>query len=255
MVNSVRRMIALVPLAALLVAWVPAQAQQSTPQVFEPAEEEAIREIVRQYLIDHPEVMIESLQAFQEREKVAEQERQREALKTQQAALTQDPDTPIIGNPEGDVEIVEFFDYRCGYCKKVVNDLRQLIESDGNIRLIMKEFPILSPESQVAARAALASVKQDRYEAFHFALMTARVPIDEASIMAIAEENGLDVARLKQDMAEGEIDAMLQRNFDLAQTLGIRGTPAFVIGDQLYPGALDMNSLKSLVAQERANSS
>ena len=114
MVNMVRRVIAFLPLAALLFTWAPAQAQQSTPQVFEAAEEQAIKEIVRQYLLDHPEVMIESLQAYQAQEKVAEEERQRETLKAQQAILTQDPDSPVIGNPDGDVVVVEFFDYRGG---------------------------------------------------------------------------------------------------------------------------------------------
>ncbi len=255
MVKMVRRMIAFLPLAALLVVWTPAQAQQSTPQVFETFEEQAIREIVRQYLLDHPEVMIESLQTYQEQQKLAEAERQREALKAKQAVLTADPDTPVIGNPDGDVAVVEFFDYRCGYCKKVVNDLRPVVEEDGNIRLVMKEFPILGPESKLAARAALASVKQGRYEEFHFAMMTSRGQINEASIMALAEQSGLDVARLKQDMESGEIDDLLQKNFELAQSLGIGGTPAFVVGDKLYPGALDMKSLKALIAEARANSS
>ena len=255
MVNMVRRVIAFLPLAALLVTWAPAQAQQSTPQVFEAVEEQAIKEIVRQYLLDHPEVMIESLQASQAREKVAEEERQREAVKTQQAALTQDPESPVIGNPDGDVVVVEFFDYRCGYCRKVVNDLRQVVESDGNIRLVMKEFPILGPDSQLAARAALASVQQGRYEEFHFALMTTPGKINEASIMALAEQSGLDIERLKQDMEAGEIDDLLKKNFELAEALGIRGTPAFVIGDELFPGALDLRSLKALIAQARAKSS
>ena len=255
MVKIVRRMVAFLPLAALLVAWSPAQAQQSTPQVFEVLEEQSIKEIVRQYLLDHPEVIIQSLQAYQAQQKLAEEEQQREALKAQMAALTQDPNAPVIGNPEGDVVVVEFFDYRCSYCKKVVNDLRQVVEEDGNIRLVMKEFPILGPESQLAARAALASVKQDRYEEFHFAMMTARSQINEASIMAIAETSGIDTERLKQDMDADEITAMLQKNYELAQSLGIRGTPAFVIGDELYPGALDLKTLKALVAQARAKSS
>jgi protein-disulfide isomerase len=250
-----RRMVAFLALAALLIAWSPAQAQQSTPQVFDVLEEQSIREIVRQYLLDHPEVIIQSLEVYKAEQKLAEEERQREALKTQMAALTQDPDTPVIGNPEGDVVIVEFFDYRCGYCKRVVNNLRQVVEEDGNIRLVMKEFPILGPASEVAARAALASVKQDRYEEFHFAMMTARGQLNEASIMAIAETSGIDTKRLKQDMDADEISAMLQKNFELAQSLGIRGTPAFVIGDGLYPGALDLKTLKALVAQARAKSS
>jgi hypothetical protein len=167
MLNIIGRTLVALPLAALILASAPVRAEeQSKPTAFEPSEEQAIREIVRQYLLDHPEVLIESLQAFQEREKLAAEARQRDALKRHMTALTQDPDDPVLGNPDGDVTIVEFFDYRCPYCKRVAEGLRQTVEEDGKIRLVMKEYPILGPDSQGRARCRPAEarhgVRRDR---------------------------------------------------------------------------------------------
>jgi protein-disulfide isomerase len=255
MVNKYLRFAAILPLTVGLFALEPARAEQSKPQAFGPAEEQAIREIVRQYLLDHPEVMIESLQAYQEKERLATAERQRDALKTQTAALEQDPDTPVLGNPDGDISVVEFFDYRCPYCKTVADKLRNAVLLDGNVRLVMKEYPILGADSEYAARAALAATSQGLYEEFHFALMSTNGQLTKPGVLAVAKQVGLDVPRLEKDMTSGAVDAMLDKNFDLARTLDIRGTPAFVIGNELVPGALDMNQLKQLIADARANSS
>lgn len=255
MFSAKLRISALIPFAAALLLTSPVHAQQSKPSAFDPAQEQAIQEIVRDYLLKNPEVLIESLQTYQEREKVAAAERQREALKTRRAALNEDPDAPVLGNPDGDVTVVEFFDYRCPYCKKVADDLREAVAKDGNVRLVMKEFPILGPESQYAARAALAAVPQGLYEEFHFALMTTPGKITQSGILKIAEQVGLDVGRLERDMESEAIEAMLQKNIGLAGELDIRGTPAFVVGSQVYPGALDMRQLRNLIAQARAESS
>jgi protein-disulfide isomerase len=256
MLNAIGRTLVALPLAALILASGLVQAEeQSKPTAFEPTEEQAIREIVRQYLLDHPEVLIESLQAFQEREKLAAEARQREALKRQMTALTRDPDDPVLGNPNGDVTIVEFFDYRCPYCKRVAEGLRRTVEEDGNIRLVMKEYPILGPDSQLAARAALAAVEQGLYEEFHFALMTAAGKITRSGLMTVAEGVGLDADRLKRDMESEEVGAAIQKNIAMAQSLNITGTPAFVVGNQIVPGALDMRTLRTLIAEVRAGSS
>jgi protein-disulfide isomerase len=229
--------------------------EQSKPAPFDPAQETAIREVVREYLVTHPEVVIEAIRVYQQREKLVAEERKREALKTQHTAVFANPHDPFIGNPDGDVVIVEFFDYRCSYCRSVANGLRDRVRSDGRIRVVMKEFPILGPESQFAARAALASVKQNLYETYHFALMTARGSLSNNAVLAIAGEVGLDVDRLKQDMQSREIDGLLRRNFELAEMLGITGTPAFVIGDEIIPGAINMQTLQDKIAQVRSKSS
>ncbi len=250
------RVLAATLLTALAFAGHQAAAQeQSKPAPFDPAEEQGIRDVVRDYLLANPEVLIEALKIYQQRERVATEERQQQALETRRADLEADPDSPVLGNPQGDVVLVEFFDYRCPYCKKVAQDTRDVVEADGKVRLIMKEFPILGAESQFAARAALASVNQGRYEDFHFAMMSAPGKINKDTVRAIAAQIGLDVARLERDMQSDRIDAMLRRNFELAEALGVKGTPAFVIGDALVPGAVDGKELESLISKTRAGSS
>ncbi len=229
--------------------------EQSLPGGFAPDQVQGIEQIVRDYLIQHPEVLIQSLTAYQEDQRVAQEQRRQQAVIDSRAALTQDPDAPVIGKPGADVTIVEFFDYRCQYCRRVVKSLRQLMEEDDKIRLVMKEFPILGPQSIQAARAALASVRQGKYVEFHFALMTEPGDMSDPHIRQIARTVGLDVERLQKDMQSPDIDAMIRRNHELARALDINGTPAFVIGNALVPGAVDLPTLKRLVAQARAKQS
>jgi protein-disulfide isomerase len=240
---------------ALALAGPAAAQDQSRPGGFDPAQIEGIEQIVRDYLLAHPEVLIQSLTEFQQRQKVAEKQRQQEAVVASRAALTEDPDTPVIGNPEGDVAIVEFFDYKCPYCKRAAGTLKDVVAADRNIRLVMKEFPILGPQSIKAARAALAVVKQGKYEAFHWALMTEPGDMSDPHIRLIARTVGVDVDRMVADMESPEIQAMIARNHELAQRLQINGTPAFVIGDTLVPGAVDRKTIEHLVAQARAKQS
>ena len=187
---------------------------------------------------------------------MAFQERQaREMLVSRRDDLANDPDSPVVGNPDGDVVIVEFFDYRCPYCVRVAEGLRETVEDDGNIRLVMKEFPILGPESMLASRMALAAVQQDKYEDLHWALMEVSSGLNEETAFRVAEQVGLDIDQLRRDMEAPEIDEMLQRNYDLAQALQVNGTPAFVVGDEIVRGALDMRSLRQIVARTRAGAS
>ena len=229
--------------------------EQSRPGGFAPEQVEGIEGIVRDYLLANPEVLIQSLNAYQQRQKVAEQQRQQEAVIASRAALTSDPDTPVMGNPDGDVAIVEFFDYKCPYCKRAAGTIKKVVAADGNIRLVMKEFPILGPKSIKAARAALAVAKQGKYEEFHWALMTEPGDMSDPHIRRVARSVGVDVDLMTRDMKSPEIQAMIARNHELAQSLQITGTPAFVIGDTLVPGAVDRQTLERLVAQARAKQS
>ena len=224
------------------------------PTPLSPAQEEAVRALVRETILENPELLIEALQLYDRRQKEMAAERQRENLLARQDELLNDPLAPVLGNPAGDVVIVEFFDYRCPYCKKVAEDLRAAVRDDGNIRFVLKEFPILGPGSIQAARAALAAHKQQRYEDFHFELMATPGDVDEAAIRAVAEKLGLDIEQLDADMQSEEIDAALRSNYELAEALDIGGTPAFVIGTQIYPGALSMDDLREAVAVARAES-
>ncbi len=248
----------LVWVSALLIGILaaPAGAQESTPaKAFTPAEEEAIRQLVRDYLLSNPEVLIEAARVYRERQQELQQQQARDVLTSKRDEIERDPDSPVLGNPDGDVVVVEFFDYRCPYCLRVSEPLRETVEDDGNVRLVMKEFPILGPDSMVAARMALASVKQDKYEELHFALMSAGGKLNEESAFKIAEKVGLDVAQLRRDMEDPAIDNMLRRNFALAEALQINGTPGFVIGNEIVRGAIDMKTLRQIVAKTRANSS
>jgi len=234
---------------------VQAQGAQSLPGGFTADQVEGVEHIIRQYLLEHPEVLVDALTTYQQRQRMAEQERQKAAVLEQRAALTQDADTPVLGNPDGDVTIVEFFDYRCSYCRRVVRDLHDVVKDDGKVRLVMKEFPILGPASIRAARAALAAVAQDKYGVYHFALMTQPGDMSDPHLMQVARLVGLDPERLQADMESEEIDRLIRRNLDLAETLGVNGTPAFVIGDTLVPGAIDADTMRELIAKARDKAS
>lgn len=236
------RLLALLPAVALagLIAFTstrPATAES-------PPDRAAIEKIVREYLLSHPEVLVEAMAELNKRIL-------RQAVAENSAVIFDDPDSPVGGNPKGDVTIVEFFDYHCGYCKQVHEPLLETLKRDGKIRLVYKELPILAPESRLAAAAALAANRQGKYVAFHNVLMEARGRLSRERILAMAKEQKLDVARLEKDMDSGEIQAQIERNLQLAAALKIDGTPAFVIGDQIVPGALDEERLQALVAEAR----
>ena len=212
---------------------------------------DAIRQIVRDYLLEHPEVLIEAQQVLRDRQAAREAEQERRAIERHRDALIADPEAPVAGNPEGAITLVEFFDYRCGYCKRVKPTLETLLAENDDLRLVYKEFPILGPESTLAARAALAARAQGGYGPFHTALMEADGALERAHILEIARSVGLDDERLVQDMDEPAIDALIESNAALAQDLGIRGTPAFVIGDRVIGGALPIAEFRTAIADAR----
>lgn len=211
----------------------------------------AIREMVRELLREEPELVLRALETLRARQQQAEAARQRQALARYRDLLERDPHAPVVGNPQGDVTLVEFFDYRCPYCRTIAPVVMALAESDPGLRLVFREWPILSPESEFAARAALAAARQGRYAEFHMALMRLE-PLTPDSVRASARSLGLDLARLEADMQAPEIQRHLDNSNRLARELGISGTPAFVIGDRLVPGMADRTTLEELVASARA---
>jgi protein-disulfide isomerase len=229
------------------MAWSAGPGEAADP----PLSREAVEQIVRDYLIRHPEVVGNALRALEQQREVAERQRRAEALRTYLKDLTRDPATPVAGNPDGDVTVVEFFDYRCGFCKTVLPTVQQLLREDPKVRVVYKELPILGPDSLLASRAALAARTQGKYLALHDALMASREPLTRPTILDIARRAGLNAGRLDKDMEAPEILAQIRRNHELAERLGISGTPAFVIGTELAPGALDLSTLKRLVDQAR----
>jgi protein-disulfide isomerase len=210
-----------------------------------------VEEIVREYLLNNPEIIVEAIEKLEARQRQAQQADQRSAIAAHREQLQRDADAPVAGNPNGDVTMVEFFDYRCPYCKQVAPTVAQLLKEDGKLRFVFKELPILGPDSVVAARAALAANAQGKYMAMHSALLRYRGTYDEATVMRIATEAGLDTARLRADMAKPEIEAMIDRNRGLARALSVTGTPAFIVGDKVVPGAANLETLRTLIAEAR----
>lgn len=232
-------------LAALLVLlpWRPAAADGFTPE-----QRREIQTIVGDYLKNNPEMLVGVL-------KKAEAEFDRDADAKTAAAITRyrrelydDPQTPVGGNPQGKTSLVEFFDYRCPYCKEMQPSIEKLAAADPALRLVYKEFPILGPASVTAAHAALAAARQGKYEAFHSAMMATRGNITDATVFAVARSVGLDMAQLKRDMQSPEIDKEVEANMKLADAIEVTGTPAFIIGDRLIPGEIGAAALKKLVA-------
>lgn len=228
----------------------PASTQALTPT--SSTDKAAVEKIVRDYILENPEIITQAIQILQSRKKLAEAAADRQMLDANRTALLNNPETPVGGNPQGDITVVEFFDYRCGVCKRIRPIIDQLVTSDRNIRRIYMEWPILGPNSVLASRAAIAARKQGKYLSLHNLMMKANSAYSEAAIMAMAKSVGIDTARLRQDMRSPETDAVLRKNYALANKLKLNGTPSFVIGDTLLRGGRDLESLRAIVAEARA---
>lgn len=218
-----------------------------------PAQKKEVESTIQNYLMTHPEVIMQALQSMQERDKKAKEDQVTGFLGNNAELIRNDPNSFVGGNPEGDVTLVEFFDYRCGYCKKFHPVLEELLKTDKNLRVVYKEFPILGPDSQLASQAAIAALIQDKalYLPFHTAMMEAKGNLSKQRILDIAEETGLDIARLAGNLQARKIKEVVAMNYRLAQNLGITGTPGFVIGDTVIPGYVDLQQMRRLIAEAR----
>ena len=246
------------PLIAFILLFlaIAAAPAPTNAQAFSEPQKKEIETLIGDYLRARPEVILDSIRVMQEREQATQLQRQRDGLVSRRGEIENDPASPVVGNPQGDITVVEFFDYRCGYCKAVLPTVLRLLKDDPKIRYVMKDLPILSPESRIAAKLTLAVWKSEpkRYFDLHSRLMEARGDLTENRIYDIAKAVGVDVVRAKREMNTAEIEEMLMANMNLAQALGISGTPGFVIGNHLVPGAIDYDALKELVSQVRRGS-
>ncbi|MCX7684648.1 MAG: DsbA family protein [Acetobacteraceae bacterium] len=234
-------------LAALLLL-----AGAAVAQPLSEAQREEVVRILRDVLTRDPSILRDAIAAMQADDERREAEARRDAIRAEAAALLRDPADPVRGNPAGDVTIVEFFDVRCTFCRRLHPELEALIAADRGVRVVMKDLPILGPQSVWAARALLAAHRQGGYARLQDALLRMRGEPTEAAIQAEARRLGLDWQRLRRDMEDPAIMARIEANIALAQRLGISGTPALVIGDTLVPGAVDQRSLAAMVAAARA---
>ncbi|MEQ8403089.1 MAG: DsbA family protein [Roseitalea porphyridii] len=225
----------------------------SAAQAFDEAQREEIGEIVRDYLLANPEVMIEVQEALEARQVAEEDERRREIITSAADDLFRNPSDPVLGNPAGDITVVEFFDYNCGFCRRALDDMNKLIESDPNLRFVLKEFPILGEDSNGAHQVALAfnRVMPQAYGEFHERLMMADGRANETTAMEIALELGADEQALRDEMTNPANARQVEMTYLLAEALGITGTPSYVIGTELVPGALGADLLREKIDEAR----
>jgi protein-disulfide isomerase len=239
-------------LTALLLA-LPAAAP-ARAQTFSAEQRGEIERIIKEYLLKNPELMQDVMNELEKRQAMAEAEKHRDAVKQHSAAIFSSPRQVTLGNPQGDVTVVEFFDYNCGYCKRAMADMLDLMKNDGKVKFVLKEFPVLGEGSVQAAQVAAAVRMQDKtggkkYLEFHQKLLTGRGQVDKARALAAAKEVGLDVARIEKDLAGEEVKATLEESFKLAEALGLNGTPSYVVGNDVVIGAVGLKTL-----QEKVNS-
>jgi protein-disulfide isomerase len=239
------RLLAAAAAAALLALPAPSRAQS-----FSDAQKSEIEKIIKDYLVAHPEVLEEASAELDKRKQLAEAEKARSAIKNHSEALFNSPRQVTVGNGSGDVTLVEFFDYNCGYCKRALADLTTIMKDDGKLRVVLKEFPVLGPGSVEAARVAVAVRMQDKgkkYFDFHQRLLNGRGQADKARALAAAKDAGFDIARIEKDMTSDEVKVSLEESMKLAEALGMNGTPSYVIGEEVVVGAVGLDALKQKV--------
>ena len=239
--------------AALLIAV--AAAAPARAQTFSDVQRGEIERIVKEYLLAHPEVLQEVIGELEKRQNAAESEKQIAGVRQHKEVLFNSTHQVTLGNPQGDVTMVEFFDYNCGYCKRALSDMLRLIKSDPNLKVVLKEYPVLGPGSLEAAQVAVAARMQDKtgkkYLDFHQRLLGARGPADKAHALAAAKDAGFDVARLEKDLASDEVRETLRENMKIADAIGLNGTPSYVIGSDVVIGAQGYDVLKEKVDAAR----
>src|SRR3954467_655221 len=235
---------------ALGIIAAPAHAQSfSEPQRSE------IEKIIKDYLLAHPEVLQEAMAELEKKQQLAETEKARSAIKNHSDALFNSPRQVVLGNPQGDVTFVEFFDYNCGYCKRALNDMVEIMGKDPKLKVVLKEFPVLGPGSVEAAQVAVAVRMQDKtgkkYFEFHQKLLGGRGQVDKAKALARAKDVGLDMARIEKDLKSDEVAKTLEESMKLAEALGLNGTPSYVIGNDVVIGAVGLAGLTQKIQAAR----
>ena len=228
-----------------------AQTASPVPGSFTAQQRQEIVEVVRGALKADPSILRDAVTALQSDEGQKQAQATQAALAGMEGALQRTPGDPIAGNAEGDVTLVEFYDIRCPYCRRMVPVMAELLKADRRVRVVFKDIPILGPASMVGARAVLAAQRQGGYLKMHDALMTGTPNIDAEVVRAAAQKTGLDWERLQRDMADPAIQARIDANLALARALHIDGTPAYVIGGRMLPGAVELAELQGMVAAAR----
>ncbi|MDX1923388.1 MAG: DsbA family protein [Alphaproteobacteria bacterium] len=248
-----RNLLGALVLTAALISGA-AHAAEAPAADFTDKQKEQIEAIVKNLLTNKdPEIVLNAAKEFQKKQDAENSKKATEALGKNKDKLFNNAADPFFGNEKGDVVLVEFFDYNCGYCKKAAEPIRKLIENDKKVKVVMKEYPILAESSRVAARAAFAAIKQKKYTELHNALMENKGALSEDSIMEMAVKVGIDKEKLKKDMESPETAAYLQSTSELGREIGAHGTPTFIVGEKIVPGAMEYEEMKKLVDDARAS--
>ncbi len=217
---------------------------------FTDAQKAEIGGIVKEYLMENPKVIFDAADSYRDQQEAEARKNAETSIKENIEILTS-ADAPSVGNPNGDVTVVEFFDYNCGYCKKALTDIQAVLKEDKNLRVVFKEMPILGPTSRTAALWALAAHEQGKYFDYHVALMEHRGEKNDVELEKIASTLGLDIAKMKTDIASEKIVANLDQSLEIARKIGVSGTPAFIIGTKFIPGYIGDDGLKAAVKEQR----
>ena len=243
---------ALLIATGLCLAWLTAATAQA--QTFSGEQRHEIEGIVKAYLLQHPEVMQDVMSELEKRQQAAEAEKHRAAVVENKATLFNSPHEVVLGNPHGDIAVVEFFDYNCAFCKRALPDMMNLLKANPNLKFVLKEFPVLGEGSVEAAHVAVAARMQDatgkKYIQFHQKLLGGRGQADLARALAVAKEVGFDMTRIQKDMTSDEVKKTIDEDMKLADALGVNGTPSYVIGDEVVVGAVGLDALKEKIAAE-----
>lgn len=211
------------------------------------------KEEIRQYLLENPEILVDSLQNYEKKTAEAEARGREEALIERKNEIYEDGFSVVLGNPKGDVTVVEFSDYRCGFCKRAHKVVQDVLAEDSGVRFVIKEFPILGPDSVVASRAALAAsqIGAEGTVDFMDAMMSYRGNLDRKAVMKLAEQSGIDLKALIEAMESEDISGKIKRNYALGKALGINGTPGFIVGNRLFPGYLEKEQMLAHINEAR----
>lgn len=237
------------PLMALALFALPVQSRAEDKM-----DRAQVEAIVRQYILDHPEIIEQAQTALQARQAAAEAERQKQALSEIGPMLDNAPQNAVLGDPNGDVTLIEFFDYNCGYCKRGFSDLKRLLDTDKKLKVILRDYPILAPGSVQAAMVAVAVKEQasgDRFLKFHEALLLGDGQADRDRALEVAKEQGFDMKKIEASMTRQQTRAQLAENLKIGDTLGISGTPSYIIGNEIVPGAVGYDALKQRIDSMR----
>ena len=241
--------------SALFTLALAALPQTASAQSFSDSQRGEIETIVKNYLVSHPEVLEEAMNELNKRQAADEAAKHEAGVAQNSDTIFNSPRGVVLGNKDGDVTFVEFFDYNCGYCKRAMTDMLDLMKADPKLKVVLKEFPVLSEGSVDAAKVAVAVRMQDpsgkKYLDFHQKLLGGRGPADKARAMAAAKDAGLDTARIEKDIASPEVKATIEENFKLAEEMGMNGTPSYVIGKQVVVGAIGLEGLREKIGLAR----